>query len=241
MGNTNSTPHDGIPSCSVHVEVALEDSLLEVVGLGSLRLLGLHGRSLLRGRRHVGHGPGTVVVHHATSAGRRATGTHREGRACHAGHAVFGTGPKLLGPIEALVISARAAAAGATHGKHGVATKTHPSVEGSRGCGPGLVILDGVLVDGVRIGRDAAAADAPKGAAGGCGTRQAQGGDGQTPALVHGHGRRTRNAGHAGRGRVAALEQALECSLRHRGASLARAAGGRAVISVVGHIGDNEG
>lgn len=89
-------------SNSVHVEVAFQDALLEMVWDGPVppRLLGgvLHSSRLLRRGRHLGDGLGAVV---GCGRARRRVGVSEEGATARAG--AFSAGSKLLRPVEALV------------------------------------------------------------------------------------------------------------------------------------------
>lgn len=95
------------PVChhSVHVKVSLQDSLLEGIRLGPLRLLWLmlDGCSLDRGLGHLGDGLCPIVDR--VAAGWRG-GREREGRTSTSDGALC-TRPKLLGPVETLLVWAR--------------------------------------------------------------------------------------------------------------------------------------
>jgi hypothetical protein len=85
---------------SVHVEITLEDALLESVRLRSSR--GSFDGGGLGGRRwHVGDRLGAVVDRSCRS--RRRVG-HGEGGTGASGHVALGAGPKLLGPVETLLV-----------------------------------------------------------------------------------------------------------------------------------------
>jgi hypothetical protein len=91
----------------IHVEIALQDPFLEVVGL--LRLGLLRPRGLSRRGRHLGHGLGPVERGGSGArSGRRAVKPRSEGeRGSLAMNGAFGSRPKLLGPVEALLVWAR--------------------------------------------------------------------------------------------------------------------------------------
>lgn len=140
----------------VHVEVALQNPLLEGVGL--LRRPG--SRGLCRRRGHVRNGLGPVMMRAAGCWGRagsrrRAAETRAKGkRGPRArGDGALGARPKLLGPVESLVVGARSSSASrASHGLRGA--ETHPAGEWGHRRGAGaLLILDGVLIDRVRVCR----------------------------------------------------------------------------------------
>lgn len=91
---------------SVHVKITLENSLLESIRLGPLRLLGLlllDGRSLNRGLRHLGNGLCPIV----NRTSWRRGGGEREGSARSTYDGALGTRPKLLGPVETLLVWAQ--------------------------------------------------------------------------------------------------------------------------------------
>lgn len=88
---------------SVHVEIALEDTLLERIGLARLRG-GLGRSSVDGGDRHVGDGLGSIVVRGGGSPVSRRGARHGEGGARGPRDGAFGSRPKLLGPVEALLV-----------------------------------------------------------------------------------------------------------------------------------------
>lgn len=96
----------GPTRCSVHVKVALEDTLLEGVGLlrnpgpGSLGWRGGHVRDRLGALVDGGLRRGGDVA--GARRGAVETRGKGEGRA-RAGDGALGAGPKLIGPVEALV------------------------------------------------------------------------------------------------------------------------------------------
>jgi hypothetical protein len=90
---------------SVHVKITLQNSLLESIRLGPLRLPGLllDGRSLSWRLRHLGNGLCPIV----DGASWRRGGGEREGSARSTYDGTLGTRPKLLGPVETLLVWAQ--------------------------------------------------------------------------------------------------------------------------------------
>lgn len=148
---------------SVHVKVSLQDSLLEGIRLGPLRLLWLmlDGSSLDRGLRHLGDGLCPIVDR--VAAGWRG-GREREGRTSTSDGAL-GARPKLLGPVETLLVISGTAVG--TNVAHVGSAKAHSSDERRSGRGLSgpkerIVVFNGVLVNRVgivRVGRHAASSD----------------------------------------------------------------------------------
>jgi hypothetical protein len=136
---------------SVHVKVTLQDSLLESIRLGPLRLPGLllDGRSLSRRLRHLGNGLCPIV----DRASWRRGGGEREGSARSTYDGTLGTRPKLLGPVETLLVISRATIR--TYVTHVGRTEAHPSDKRRSRCSLGvhIVIFDSALINGVRIVR----------------------------------------------------------------------------------------
>jgi hypothetical protein len=134
---------------SVHVKVTLQDSLLESVRLGSLRLLGLllDGGSLRRRLRHLGNGLCPIVDRASWWRG----GGEREGSARSTYDGALGTRPKLLGPVETLLVISWATIR--THVTHVGSAEAHSSNKwcGRRSLGVHVVIFDGALINGVGI------------------------------------------------------------------------------------------
>lgn len=173
---------------SIHVEIALQNALLERVGL-----LGSGSGCLSRWCRHVGDRLGSVVgARRRAGAGagdtrtrRRASETRSEGEGgarAAMGHGAFGTRPKLLRPIEALFVTGTGSSTDTAHGL--VGTEAHATGEGSsRGSACDVIIVDGALVNRIRIGGHASPPHEGGRCRGGS-TRQTEGGDGESSALV---------------------------------------------------------
>lgn len=166
---------------SVHVKVSLQDSLLEGIRLGPLRLfwLMLDGCSLDWWLGHLGDGLCPIVDR--VAAGWRG-GREREGRTSTSDGALC-TRPKLLGPVETLLVIS-GTAVGANVVAHVGSAEAHSSDERRSGRGLSgpkerIVVFNGVFVNRVgivRVGRHAAPSDEGR-VVGGRGAREAKGGD----------------------------------------------------------------
>lgn len=94
---------------SVHIEIALQDALLKGVRLATLRLgrSGRHRRGLSGGGGHFSNGFGGIVARDGGIAiaarGRGGHGRAEGERGPGSVDGTFSSGPKLLGPVEALV------------------------------------------------------------------------------------------------------------------------------------------
>lgn len=178
---------------SIHVEVPFEYAFLECVGLFTLGLGSFGLCCLGRWYRHVGNGLGPIVIStalrnglgrnrgHGRSEGKRGTGSL---------DGALGSRSKLLGPVETLVV--RSGTSAAIAHSHCRGTETHPARKGRDRSGTaGLVLINGVLIDGVGVGGHASTAKAAEGV--GIGWRgasqaNARGGDGQTSTAGVGAG-----------------------------------------------------
>jgi len=132
---------------SVHVEVTLQNSLLKGIRLWSFRLSGrlLDRRSLGRRLRHLRNRFRPVV----NGAPGWGGGGEREGSPRSTDDGTLGTRPKLLGPVETLLVIARASIwANVAHVR---SAKAHSSNEWCCGCSLGVhvVIFDGILINRV--------------------------------------------------------------------------------------------
>jgi transposase len=173
----------------VHVEIALQNPLLERIGL----LRRPRSRGLCRRCGHVGNGLGPVMARAGGSWRRASPGRGAaEARAKRKrgprarGDGALGTRPKLLRPVESLVIGARSSSASrASHSLR--AAKTHPTREWGHRRGAGaLLVLDGVLVNRIRVCRQTATAKEGRSRRGSA--RKPERCDREPPALVVGGG-----------------------------------------------------
>lgn len=204
---------------SVHVEISFENTLLERIWLPRFRpsLWRLRGR-----RRHLGDGLGTVMLGTYTARawrGRSHARTERELRP-RASNCAFSAGPKLLRPVEALVIGAGAGAPSGSHVTHRLRTKTHPPRKGSSRGRPGvgganLVFINSTLINRLGAVGGQAPATKPKGCRHGCrgGARETDCRDRQpSTVVIHGCGDGAGECWRPGRCRVAALKEVGEGS-----------------------------
>lgn len=168
------------------------------------------------GGRRRWHGRST-----ARRGGAEASGKGERWPSGGLGDGALGTGPKLFGPVEGLVICTRADAS--THATHGLSgTKAHATSKRGGGSGAdAVIVLDGTLVDRVRVGRETGTAQERNGGSGRR-ARQTKGRDGEPPALViEGRRREGRGEGRDGGLRDGiASEEVAERRRGHRPASL---------------------
>lgn len=155
-------------------------------GIGFRTLLpGLDSHGLNRRLWHFGNGLGAVV--HGVAARRRA-GREREGWAS-ACDGALGARPKLLGPVETLLVIS-GAAAGAS-GSHAGGTKAHSPDKGrvgrgSSGARPHFIVLNGALINRIRcvgVGGQAAPTNVEGLSTAGGSAREAERGDGEPSAV----------------------------------------------------------
>lgn len=95
---------------------------------------------------------------HRARRGGAETRCKGEGGPSAGGYGALRARPKLIGPVEALVVGARASAP--PRASHGLGrAEAHPAAEGRDGRGAGaLFVLDGILVNRVRVGRETSTA-----------------------------------------------------------------------------------
>lgn len=134
---------------SVHVEITLQNSLLKGIRLWSFRLSRrlLDRRSLGRRLRHL-RNRFRAVVNGAPGWGG---GGEREGSPRSTDDGTLGTRSKLLGPVETLLVIARASIwANVAHVR---SAKAHSSNEWCCGCSLGVhvVIFNGTLINRIRV------------------------------------------------------------------------------------------
>lgn len=134
---------------SVHVKVTLQNSLLKGIRLWSFRLSRrlLDRRSLDRRLRHLRNRFRPVV----NGAPGWGGGGKREGSPRSTDDGTLGTRPKLLGPVETLLVIAGASIwANVAHVR---SAKAHSSNEWCCGCSLGVhvVIFNGTLINRIRV------------------------------------------------------------------------------------------
>jgi hypothetical protein len=134
---------------SIHVKITLQNSLLKRIRLRSFRLLRLllDRSSLNRRLWHFRNRLCPIV----NGAPGRGGGGEREGSPRSTDDGTLGTRPKLLGPVETLLVIARASIwANVAHVR---SAKAHSSNEWCCGCSLGVhvVIFNGTLINRIRV------------------------------------------------------------------------------------------